>query len=58
MHKKAQKVMIYVMLISMLVTTLLAGASMFGKKDDVFVLFLLFTHNKINHLEIEMVYFM
>ncbi|MEM5622225.1 stressosome-associated protein Prli42 [Bacillus thuringiensis] len=29
MHKKAQKVMIYVMLISMLVTTLLAGASMF-----------------------------
>ncbi|MGR5875494.1 stressosome-associated protein Prli42 [Bacillus cereus] len=27
--KKAQKVMIYVMLISMLVTTLLAGASMF-----------------------------
>ncbi|MEX5519171.1 stressosome-associated protein Prli42 [Bacillus cereus] len=29
MHKKAQKVMVYVMLISMLVTTLLAGASMF-----------------------------
>ncbi|HDR7780536.1 MULTISPECIES: stressosome-associated protein Prli42 [Bacillus] len=29
MHKKAQKVVIYVMLISMLVTTLLAGASMF-----------------------------
>ncbi|KGZ75431.1 stressosome-associated protein Prli42 [Bacillus anthracis] len=29
MHKKARKVMIYVMLISMLVTTLLAGASMF-----------------------------
>ncbi|OOG94869.1 hypothetical protein BTH41_00425 [Bacillus mycoides] len=29
MNKKAQKVMIYVMLISMLVTTLLAGASMF-----------------------------
>ncbi|HDR3951400.1 TPA: stressosome-associated protein Prli42 [Bacillus anthracis] len=29
MHKKAPKVMIYVMLISMLVTTLLAGASMF-----------------------------
>ncbi|EEM04173.1 hypothetical protein bmyco0003_34950 [Bacillus pseudomycoides] len=29
MNKKAQKVMIYVMLISMLVTTLLTGASMF-----------------------------
>ncbi|MDM5189857.1 stressosome-associated protein Prli42 [Bacillus sp. DX4.1] len=29
MNKKTQKVMIYVMLISMLVTTLLAGASMF-----------------------------
>ncbi|ARC31652.1 hypothetical protein COM24_12955 [Bacillus toyonensis] len=29
MHKKAQKVMVYIMLISMLVTTLLAGASMF-----------------------------
>ncbi|MBO1579037.1 MULTISPECIES: stressosome-associated protein Prli42 [Bacillus] len=29
MNKKAQKVVIYVMLISMLVTTLLAGASMF-----------------------------
>lgn len=29
MHKKTQKIMIYLMLISMLVTTLLAGASMF-----------------------------
>ncbi|MEY8347692.1 stressosome-associated protein Prli42 [Bacillus cereus] len=29
MNKKAQKFMIYLMLISMLVTTLLAGASMF-----------------------------
>ncbi|MED2788693.1 stressosome-associated protein Prli42 [Bacillus thuringiensis] len=29
MHKKAQKIMVYVMLISMFVTTLLAGASMF-----------------------------
>ncbi|WP_459499552.1 stressosome-associated protein Prli42 [Bacillus sp. C1] len=29
MSKKAQKFMIYVMLFSMLVTTLLAGASMF-----------------------------
>ncbi|PFA24241.1 MULTISPECIES: stressosome-associated protein Prli42 [Bacillus cereus group] len=29
MNKKAQKFMIYAMLISMLVTTLLAGASMF-----------------------------
>ncbi|WIG26453.1 stressosome-associated protein Prli42 [Bacillus toyonensis] len=29
MHKKAQKVMVYIMLISMLVTTLLASASMF-----------------------------
>ncbi len=57
MHKKTQKIMIYLMLISMLVTTLLAGASMFGKKDDMFVLFLLFIYDKINHLEIEMVYF-
>ncbi|ABY45153.1 hypothetical protein COJ48_04265 [Bacillus cereus] len=29
MHKKAQKIMVYIMLISMLVTTLLTGASMF-----------------------------
>ncbi|PFK45954.1 hypothetical protein COI93_06435 [Bacillus cereus] len=29
MNKKAQKFMIYLMLISMIVTTLLAGASMF-----------------------------
>ncbi|PEA08983.1 hypothetical protein CN425_11425 [Bacillus cereus] len=29
MHKKTQKIMVYLMLISMLVTTLLAGASMF-----------------------------
>ncbi|MEK7015024.1 MULTISPECIES: stressosome-associated protein Prli42 [Bacillus] len=28
MHKKAQKIMVYIMLISMLVTTLLTGASM------------------------------
>ncbi|MEH7459062.1 MULTISPECIES: stressosome-associated protein Prli42 [Bacillus] len=29
MNKKTQKIMVYIMLISMLVTTLLAGASMF-----------------------------
>ncbi|WP_193645063.1 stressosome-associated protein Prli42 [Bacillus cereus] len=29
MHKKGQKIMVYIMLISMLVTTLLTGASMF-----------------------------